>query len=350
VEIDGNNAASGRDTFRWRDNLLNGGNVTAMDWDATSVVIPASGGPYGPFDIPGGGGLSYGFTISFGSPGGTWADGNVGDRWSFTAYPATGSTVVKTLTGGQGIAVGGTGDARTVNLVDCAPNEVLKRNAGDTDWVCATDAAGGGGTVTSVGLAMPAGVFSVSGSPVTASGTLTAAFQTQTANRVFAGPASGGDAAPAFRLLGDDDIPDTLTAGNYVLKAGDTMTGNLAIQKADGGVLLDNATAGGTDFWVAVNDDADAVDDDLFQVGDGLTIGTNPFLTINTSGNVGIGTPTPSANAKLHVAGGAAAVDADQKLSLEGAAASGDSYLVFDSANNRIRFYLNGFEVARLKE
>ncbi len=36
------------------------------------------------------------------------------------------------------------------------------------------------------------------------------------------------------------------------------------------------------------------MDDDLFQIGDGLTVGTNPFLTINTSGSVGIGTVNPS--------------------------------------------------------
>src|SRR3954453_18266941 len=59
---------------------------------------------------------------------------------------------------------------------------------------------GGTGTVSSVALALPA-IFSVSGSPVTTSGTLTATFATQAANAVFAGPASGGAVAPAFRAL-----------------------------------------------------------------------------------------------------------------------------------------------------
>lgn len=60
---------------------------------------------------------------------------------------------------------------------------------------------GGGGTVTSVGLALPVSVFAVSGSPVTTSGTLTGTFVTQTANKVFAGPTSGGAAVPTFRAL-----------------------------------------------------------------------------------------------------------------------------------------------------
>lgn len=66
---------------------------------------------------------------------------------------------------------------------------------------------GGSGTVTSVGLSLPASVFTVSGSPVTASGTLSASFSNQSANTVFAGPTSGGPATPAFRALVAADIP-----------------------------------------------------------------------------------------------------------------------------------------------
>jgi len=62
------------------------------------------------------------------------------------------------------------------------------------------------GTVTSVALDLPSSVFSVSGSPVTASGTLTGAFQAQAAGLVFAGPASGVAAAPTFRGLTADEV------------------------------------------------------------------------------------------------------------------------------------------------
>lgn len=67
-------------------------------------------------------------------------------------------------------------------------------------------AGGGSGTVTSVGLSLPS-LFTVTGSPVTGAGTLTAALATQTANQVWAGPASGVAAAPAFRALVAADIP-----------------------------------------------------------------------------------------------------------------------------------------------
>jgi hypothetical protein len=65
---------------------------------------------------------------------------------------------------------------------------------------------GGSGTVTSVALALPS-LFSVSGSPVTSSGTLTGTLATQNANKVLAGPTSGGDAAPTMRALVAADIP-----------------------------------------------------------------------------------------------------------------------------------------------
>lgn len=68
----------------------------------------------------------------------------------------------------------------------------------------------GSGTVTSVGLSAPA-IFTVSGSPVTTTGTLTFALATQTANRVWAGPTSGSAAAPTFRALVANDLPTVPT-------------------------------------------------------------------------------------------------------------------------------------------
>ena len=64
----------------------------------------------------------------------------------------------------------------------------------------------GGGTVTSVGLSMPS-IFNVSGSPVVSSGTLTATLANQAPNLVFASPYAAPNAAPAFRSLGNDDLP-----------------------------------------------------------------------------------------------------------------------------------------------
>lgn len=64
----------------------------------------------------------------------------------------------------------------------------------------------GSGSVTSVGLTMPA-EFTVAGSPITTSGTLAVTKANENANTVFAGPTTGGAAAPAFRTLVTADLP-----------------------------------------------------------------------------------------------------------------------------------------------
>jgi hypothetical protein len=77
--------------------------------------------------------------------------------------------------------------------------------AGNLSWVTP-------GTVTSVGLAMPS-QFTVTNSPVTASGTLTASWVAQSPNQVLAGPATGtGTGIPAFRALVAADIPTLSTS------------------------------------------------------------------------------------------------------------------------------------------
>lgn len=86
--------------------------------------------------------------------------------------------------------------------------------AADPIWVPNT-----AGSVVSVGLDLPASLFSVSGSPVTSTGTLTGSLINQSANMVFAGPASGPDAVPTFRALVNADISAT---GQALTKVDDT--------------------------------------------------------------------------------------------------------------------------------
>lgn len=103
----------------------------------------------------------------------------------------------------------------------------------------------GSGTVTSVGLSLPGSVFTVSGSPVTISGTLTGTFTNQAANTVFAGPTSGGPGTPAFRALVSADIPPlayviSVTASAPLVSSGgqnpniSTTVGNLTDAGTDG--------------------------------------------------------------------------------------------------------------------
>lgn len=63
-----------------------------------------------------------------------------------------------------------------------------------------------GGSVTSVAATVPA-EFTISGSPITSSGTLAISKATQSANLVWAGPTTGSAAAPTFRALVAADLP-----------------------------------------------------------------------------------------------------------------------------------------------
>ena len=93
-------------------------------------------------------------------------------------------------------------------------------------------ATGSGGTVTSVGLSLPS-IFTVSGSPVTGTGTLTGTFNTQTANYVFAGPTTGAAATPTFRALVAADIPNNAanTTG-YASNIAGGLAGSIPYQTA----------------------------------------------------------------------------------------------------------------------
>lgn len=110
---------------------------------------------------------------------------------------------------------------------------------GDGTWA----APAGAGTVTSVALAAPA-QFSVTGSPITGAGTLTLAWASQSANQVFAGPSSGGAAAPTFRSLVADDIPS--------LDAAKITAGTLATARLGSGTANSTTFLRGDQTWASV--------------------------------------------------------------------------------------------------
>ena len=123
----------------------------------------------------------------------------------------------------------------------------------------------GTGTVTIVALSLP-GIFSVSGSPITGAGTLTGTLATQTANYLWAGPVSGGAAAPTFRAMVSDDIPATIVT--YA-----------KIQNMTTARLLGRTTAG-----------AGVVEE--ISVGAGLTLSGGVLDTAGGAGVTGSGTDT----------------------------------------------------------
>ncbi len=108
------------------------------------------------------------------------------------------------------ITQGGTGQTTAA----AALTALLPDQTGHAGQVLGTDGTAaawiavgsGSGTVTSVGLTMPA-LFGVTGSPITTAGTLTVTLANQNANLVLAGPVSGPAAVPTFRTLTGADVP-----------------------------------------------------------------------------------------------------------------------------------------------
>jgi hypothetical protein len=119
---------------------------------------------------------------------------------------SSGGAVVEAgaLTNGQ-LLVGSTGAAPVATAITAGSGITVTNGAGSITIA----ATGGGGSVTSVGLSLP-GIFTVSGSPVTTTGTLTGTLATQTANTIWAGPTSGGAVAPTFRAIVAADISEKI--------------------------------------------------------------------------------------------------------------------------------------------
>jgi hypothetical protein len=140
--------------------------------------------------------VGYGITDAVGA-----GDSRLTDARTPTTHNQAWSTITGTPTtlSGYGITdgfteasvratplTGFTSGAGTITATDSVLTAIQKLNG--------NVAASGTGSVTSVGLSLP-NLFTVTGSPVTTSGTLSATLATQTANSIWAGPSTGSAAA-----------------------------------------------------------------------------------------------------------------------------------------------------------
>jgi hypothetical protein len=170
----------------------------------------------------------------------------------------------------------------------------------------AANGTGGGGGVTSVGLALP-NIFSVSGSPVTTSGTLTGALAVEAANSIFAGPTTGAAAAPTFRALAAADLPlatnaaiggmrgdgssisctagvcSTSAGGGNVSTSGSITTGSFGIWASGTGLAGTIVPASGITTFLATPTSANLASAITDETGSGLTVFNNsPAITTPT--------------------------------------------------------------------
>lgn len=124
-------------------------------------------------------------------------------------------------------------------------------------------AAAGAGTVTSVDLSMP-GIFTVSGNPITTSGTLAVTPANQSANTIWAGPTSGVASNPSFRALVAADLPNTAVTpatygsatavGTFTVDAAGRLTAASNVSISIPGSAISDAVATATASRIVIRD------------------------------------------------------------------------------------------------
>lgn len=137
---------------------------------------------------------------------------------------------------------GGVGPTYFANYFNCLGAIVSKIAAPGTGG----SGGGGSGSVTSVNVTMP-GEYTVTGAPVTSSGTIAIAKVVQSMNLVYAGPTSGADADPFFRALVAADLPAhsaaLITSGTLAVARGGTNSGttltNNRLMVSSGGAIVE---------------------------------------------------------------------------------------------------------------
>ena len=124
----------------------------------------------------------------------------------------------------------------------------LSQDQIDENWVIietAVNSKGSGtGTVTSVALALP-NIFTVSGSPITTSGTLTAVLASQIANKFLAAP-DGSNGTPTFRVIALGDLP-TISIAKGGTNSTTALTGN-KVMVSSGSAIVESSTIDTTEL------------------------------------------------------------------------------------------------------
>lgn len=142
-----------------------------------------------------------------------------------------GGVVTNSTTSAHFFYVGGTGSTATqadfraiiasdLDVGGLSGQALVKIGAEGLTW--ATFGTGNG-SVFSVALSLPT-IFTVSGSPVTTTGTLTGALATQSSNTLFAGPATGSATTPTFRRMVSFDAATGGSVGQALMLS-NTSTG-----------------------------------------------------------------------------------------------------------------------------
>ena len=214
------------------------------------------------------GGGGGGGTVVWGSITGTLSfqtdlQSALNGKLSTTGTAATVATISGLISAGTNVTITGSGTSGSPYVIN------------------STGGGGGSGTVTSVSFTDGStnAIYTVTGSPITTSGTITNTLKTQTANTVFAGPSTGAAAQPTFRALVAADVP-TLNQNT---------TGTAA--NVTGTVAIGNGGTGQTTQQAALNALAATVTSGSYLRGNGTNVVMSaiqaadvPTLNQNTTG------------------------------------------------------------------
>lgn len=189
----------------------------------------------------------------------------------------------KNMTASNGAVVYSDADSFELSAIGTSGQVLTSAGAGAPTWTTPTV-----GTVTSVDATVPS-FLTVSGNPITTSGTLAFDLATQTANTIFAGPGAGGAAQPTFRSMVTADLP---TGTNNTFASYDT-TGALGSNRA---IFTDSSTTlQGMTITGNLAGTVTSVDGFRFSpVLDGQTVGGYRGFEVNS--DVGATTATSISN------------------------------------------------------
>jgi len=140
-----------------------------------------------------------------------------------------------------------------------------------------------GGTVTSVALLLPTSEFSIAGSPVTSSGTLTGSWISQTANRMFVAP-DGSNGIPSFRAMARRDLLPVLDTQDLL---------NISnIVQVNNNITINRAHTTVTEIFLTTSNGAGVVSlelPNLTTVTYGVTIETRDLTNLDLSALTTVG-------------------------------------------------------------
>jgi hypothetical protein len=227
-----------------------------------------------------------------------------GSSWACWAN-GSGTITGVTTASGSGLSGGGTSGSLNLSLTtSCSSGQTLAWNG--STWACKT--VGGSGTVTSVGLSAPSTDFTVTGSPVTASGALglnwnVAPTSVATANAIVKRDSNGSFNATDINLGGVLNVASVFSAASNSYFGGLVGIGTHSPQALlnlnyGGGANSDTLLIGNSGKGLQLRDTGGAVDMESLGVPLFVNYATGqPTYLFNL---VGIGTSNPQVELNLN--------------------------------------------------